>query len=157
VSASELGIRAADVGDLGALVELEAGAFTDPWSPPQVFAELEDGHAFVLIALGGTPPAPLGFAVFRHIAGEAELLRLGVSPNARRHGVGRRLTEAGLARLRELRCDGCYLEVRTNNTGAIALYESLDFRRTGTRRGYYSDGSDALLMKRDLGDLGARS
>ncbi len=151
MTAGELEIREAEVGDLGALVELEAHAFADPWTPPQVFAELGDGHAFVLIALGGTPRAPLGFAVFRHIAGEAELLRLGVAPPARRQGVGRRLTEAGLDRLRELRCDGCYLEVRTNNTGAIALYESLDFRRTGTRRGYYSDGTDALLMKCEFG------
>ena len=148
------GVRARDFldfGDLGSLVELEGSAFADPWNPSQVFAELDDRHAFVLIALGGVPRAPLGFAVFRHIAGEAELLRLGVSPTARRKGVGRRLTQAGLDRLRAMACDGCYLEVRTNNTGAIALYESLDFRRTGLRRRYYSDGTDALLMKRDLG------
>jgi ribosomal-protein-alanine N-acetyltransferase len=42
------------------------------------------------------------------------------------------------------------LEVRAGNREALALYESLGFRRVGVRRGYYRDpAEDALLMTRD--------
>jgi ribosomal-protein-alanine N-acetyltransferase len=42
------------------------------------------------------------------------------------------------------------LEVRTSNSGAIALYERFGFRSAGTRRRYYSDtGEDALIMWRE--------
>lgn len=145
-----LEIQAAGPSDLRDLVTLEATAFEDPWTAAQLAGELAERHALVLIARGGASSMALGFAAFRHIAGEAELLRLATTPAARRQGVARRLAEAGLERLRQAGCDGCYLEVRTTNLPAIALYESLDFRRAGVRRSYYGDGSDALLMKRDL-------
>lgn len=143
-------IRAALPDDLADLIDIETAAFADSWTPQQLANELEERHALVLLAHRGTPPAPLGFAAFRHIAGEAELLRLAVTPAARRLGIGRALTADGLARLRQTGCAGCYLEVRTTNHPAIALYESLDFRRAGIRRAYYGDGTDALVMKRDL-------
>lgn len=143
-------IRVAGPADLSDLIGIETAAFADPWTPQQLAQELDERHALVLVARRGDPPAPLGFAAFRHIAGEAELLRLAVVPAARRLGIGRALTNDGLGRLRQGGCAGCYLEVRTTNHPAIALYESLDFRRAGTRRAYYADGTDALLMKRDL-------
>jgi ribosomal-protein-alanine N-acetyltransferase len=46
-----------------------------------------------------------------------------------------------------------FLEVRTSNTPAIALYRSSGFVDLAVRRGYYParDGrEDALIMKREL-------
>jgi ribosomal-protein-alanine acetyltransferase len=142
-------IRLASPADLPALAALEDAAFFDPWSPAQIAAELAEPHALVLIAAGDSGETR-GYAVFRHIAGEAELLRLAVIPTARRRGVARRLAVDGIERLRQSGCSGCYLEVRTTNRPAIELYEALDFRRAGTRRRYYVDGTDALIMKLDL-------
>ena len=42
------------------------------------------------------------------------------------------------------------LEVKSGNTPAICLYESLGFERTGLRTAYYQDGSDAVLMTKKL-------
>ena len=39
-----------------------------------------------------------------------------------------------------------YLEVRTDNDTAIALYRRLGFRETARRKSYYQDGMDALVM-----------
>ena len=57
--------------------------------------------------------------------------------------------------LRETDVDGSRghtLEVRASNAGAIRLYESLGFRPSGMRRGYYTDNrEDALIMWRGEG------
>ncbi|MFM2161616.1 MAG: hypothetical protein RLZZ383_1128, partial [Pseudomonadota bacterium] len=44
-----------------------------------------------------------------------------------------------------------FLEVRTDNSGAIALYEGDGWTSVGCRRGYYADGCDAWVMRRALG------
>lgn len=43
-----------------------------------------------------------------------------------------------------------WLEVRASNAGAVSLYEKLSFTRTAVRRGYYSDGEDAIVMCKEL-------
>lgn len=39
------------------------------------------------------------------------------------------------------------LEVGVDNVAALALYTRLGFKRVGLRRGYYPDGTDAVLMR----------
>lgn len=87
----------------------------------------------------------MGYAAFRHAAGEAELLRLAVLPEERRRGVARALFFEGAGRLQAESVQVIFLEVRLDNAPAIALYESLGFTRAGRRRGYYRDGTDALV------------
>jgi len=109
---------------------------------------IHDPSSLVLVAEedGGPAPRVTGYAVFRRAADEAELLSLAVAPEARGRGLGRRLTEDGLARMRAAGARVCYLEVRPGNEPALALYGSLGFREVGRRRRYYRDGSDALVM-----------
>ena len=68
-----------------------------------------------------------------------QLPRAASSP---RVALWRRLRAAGAAR--------CHLEVRLDNAGALALYHALGFEICGRRQGYYRDGSDALVLRRDL-------
>ncbi|HEY6650482.1 MAG TPA: GNAT family N-acetyltransferase, partial [Mycobacterium sp.] len=62
-------------------------------------------------------------------------------------GIGRHMMEE----LLEYASDGTiFLEVRTDNEAAIALYESLGFVNVGLRRRYYrASGADAYTMRRD--------
>ena len=44
-----------------------------------------------------------------------------------------------------------FLEVRVSNTPAIKLYEKLNFKVAGSRKGFYqSPSEDALVMQRSL-------
>jgi ribosomal-protein-alanine N-acetyltransferase len=104
----------------------------------------------MLVADGGEDSPPIGYACFRLGAGEAELLRVAVAPEARGRGVARRLIAAGFERLRAVGVASCHLEVRPGNAGALAVYRALGFESSGRRRAYYRDGSDALLLRRDL-------
>jgi ribosomal-protein-alanine N-acetyltransferase len=42
--------------------------------------------------------------------------------------------------------------VAATNEPAIGLYMTLGFEPISRRRGYYADGTDALVMERALGD-----
>jgi [ribosomal protein S18]-alanine N-acetyltransferase len=145
VTASEPVVRSACEADLDRIVQLEEMAFHDPWPREMLAYELAHPHALLLVAsrTGGPPDA---YAAFRHAVGEAELLRIGVNPEARRQGLARVLILEGLERLRRLDVQVCFLEVRVDNQSAIDLYESLGFSCTGHRKGYYRDGVDALIF-----------
>jgi ribosomal-protein-alanine N-acetyltransferase len=143
-----LTVRPVRTGDLGAIAELEEAAFQDFWPREMLAYEIEHPQAVLLLArLGGRP---VGYAAFRHAAGEAELLRLAVRPEERRRGIARALVAEGFERLREEDVQVCFLEVRQDNASAIALYERLGFARNGRRRAYYRDGTDALIYVHEL-------
>jgi [ribosomal protein S18]-alanine N-acetyltransferase len=154
VSGPPVRIRPADEDDLPALADLEAAAFPDPgspaWSQALLASELEQATAMMLVAASASHREVLGYASFRRVGRESELLRVAVAPNARGRGIGRRLVEAGLARLRGEGVTTCFLEVRPSNTPALALYERLGFARISRRRRYFPDGSDALVLEVDL-------
>lgn len=141
-------IRSARQADLDELAEIERAAFPDPWPRQGIAEELEAASALVLV---GSLPGQMqlsGWICFRLLPGEAELLRVGVIPVARREGLGRALVAAGLDRLGELGLSRCFLEVRRGNLPARALYEAFGFGAVGLRRAYYADGEDAFVYAR---------
>ncbi len=128
---------------LDAVMAVEHAAFDDPWSREQYREELANPFARCCVYVReGRVVASLNY---RSVAGEAELLRIATDPALRRSGVAtalmRHMIEA---------CDGepITLEVRRSNGAAIALYERHGFTIIATRRGYYGDGEDAVIMQR---------
>jgi ribosomal-protein-alanine N-acetyltransferase len=146
----DLAVRLATFQDLEAISRLEEVAFKDPWPADMLACELAHPQALLLLASRGEGDPPAGYAAFRHAAGEAELLRLAVLPGERRRGIARVLVAEGLERLVREGIQVCFLEVRVDNEPAVALYEHLGFARIGRRRGYYRDGTDALIFALEL-------
>jgi ribosomal-protein-alanine N-acetyltransferase len=146
----DVAVRPGRTADLDAIARLEEASFTDAWPPDMLACELSHPRAVLLVASRGEAEPPVGYAAFRHAAGEAELLRLAVLPGERRRGVARALVAEGLERLVREGVQVCFLEVRLNNEPAVKLYERLGFARVGRRRGYYRDGSDALVFALEL-------
>lgn len=147
---SELLVRSASEQDLVRIAWLEEAAFPDPWPYELLAYELRHPRAFLLVADRGNGAPAAGYAAFRHGGGESEMLRLAVDPRERRRGVARALVAGGLERLRQTNIQSCHLEVRMDNEGAIAFYRTLGFERAGRRKGYYRDGTDALVYSLDL-------
>ncbi|NUS42426.1 MAG: ribosomal protein S18-alanine N-acetyltransferase, partial [Mycobacteriaceae bacterium] len=79
---------------------------------------------------------------------EAEIHTIGVDPVCHRQGVGALLLLA-LLDLAGERGGPVFLEVRTDNTPAIALYQKYGFHIIGLRKRYYQpSGADAYTMRR---------
>ncbi|MFB6284604.1 MAG: GNAT family N-acetyltransferase [Halobacteria archaeon] len=75
------------------------------------------------------------------------VVSLAVRERFRRSGVGSGLMEQALANLDEMGVETVELEVRRSNEPAISLYRDIGFEIKGWKKGYYSDGEDAALMK----------
>lgn len=88
-----------------------------------------------------------GMIVARIAADEAEILTLAVIPERRRGGVGAMLLHAASRQLAALGARACFLEVSVRNEAALALYANAGFIKAGLRRDYYSDTSDALVLR----------
>lgn len=97
--------------------------------------------------------AGAGVVLARAIAGEAEILTIGVHPAARRQGLARSLLATCYAVLPVMGAEVLLLEVAIDNLPAQALYRAEGFAAVGRRPGYYRRGSvkvDGLIMRRPL-------
>lgn len=148
--AAAVEIRPARRGDLEAIAAIERRSFQNPWSKDALGEALEGGASTAVLVAAGRSGPPLGYAILRIAAGEAEILSLAVEPQARRLGLGRALVEAAFARAQRAGAGTIHLEARVTNTAALALYRRLGFVEVGRRRAYYADGTDAYLMSRAL-------
>ncbi|MBF0862124.1 GNAT family N-acetyltransferase [Gluconobacter kanchanaburiensis] len=108
------------------------------WDEASMAALLSSPGTEALLVL--SEQEPVGFILSRTVLDETEILTLAVAPAFRRRGVGRALVQ---------RVQGkgtVFLEVAVCNRNAIALYGKCGFVKAGLRRGYYRDGSDALVL-----------
>ncbi|BDG70842.1 hypothetical protein Rmf_07710 [Roseomonas fluvialis] len=98
---------------------------------------------------------PVGFAMGRVAAQEAEVLTLAVHPAARRGGAGAALMRALMTAAAQRGASDMFLEVSEQNAAARRLYARLGATEAGRRRRYYPDGSDALVLRLALSPCGA--
>ncbi|MBP1474912.1 GNAT family N-acetyltransferase [Frateuria sp. MAH-13] len=145
-------VRRAAPADLDALVALERCAFSgDRMSRAQYRRHLASPRAAVLVA--DTPDEGLlGSALVFFRAGStlARLYSIATAPAARGRGLGGTLLAAAEDAARARGCRGMRLEVRMDNTAAMALYERAGYRRIGRYAGYYEDGADAWRYEKGL-------
>jgi ribosomal-protein-alanine acetyltransferase len=146
-------IRSASDKDTAALAALEAAVFGGgAWSEAQVAGTLGQPGGFGLLL--EEDGAPIGHVLGWALVGEAELLRIGVHPAARRRGLGARLLRAFHGECTGRGASHLFLEVRADNVPAQGLYRAHGWAEAGRRRRYYRDGTDALVFTRAEGPPG---
>lgn len=130
------------------MAHIHAAAFTQEraWTAAEFTSLLASPYVHAFTANGG-------YALTRTLAGESELLSLAVHPDHQRRGIARGLLTAWITAIQP-QAETAFLEVAADNSGALALYESMEFARSGLRKGYYSRADapavDAVLMSRPL-------
>jgi ribosomal-protein-alanine N-acetyltransferase len=142
-------VRRARTEDLPGILAIERVSFTDPWSRSSFAALLEQPRVYFSVALDPDTAALVGYVVAWFVLDEAELANLAVAPEARGNGIGATLLSGALAASEERGTTAMFLEVRSSNQSAIALYTAHGFVEVGRRRAYYRRPvEDALILRR---------
>jgi ribosomal-protein-alanine N-acetyltransferase len=132
-------IRAAGSFDTPLLAGLHALCFDQAWDQP--WTEKSFAEILAMPGAGGWIAAvneePVGFAIGRISADEAELLLLGTLPDSRRGGYGRALLTQVFQSLAKAGAKRIYLEVAAPNVVARAFYSGAGFAEVGKRPRYY--------------------
>jgi ribosomal-protein-alanine N-acetyltransferase len=121
-------------------------AADDPWSEQAFREELRAGYHYVAARIDETL---VGYAGLGLAGPEAEVHTIAVDPVHQGFGIGRALLRA-LLQVADAAHAAVFLEVRTDNEPAHALYASEGFAVVGLRKRYYApSGADAHTMRRD--------
>ena len=143
-------LDAAHVADVAALEARIMGS--DAWNERLVADELpRTDRTWWAAYVGKSDDLQLvGYAGGWVVDGDVQILKVGVDPAWRRHGIARELLSRVASDARDLGARTCSLEVRAGNEGAQAFYRALGFESLGKRPRYYSDGEDGLIMQGPL-------
>ncbi len=138
-------IRIATSNDLADILSIEKKVFKHPWSKEQLSWELNsqpvtENH--VMIARGNM----IGYLFSHVVDDDVQILNIAIDIPFQHKGYGEQLLSYFLD---QFNTDiSIHLEVRKSNFPAINLYLKFGFHETGTRKGYYADGEDAIIMQR---------
>ncbi|MCL6729634.1 GNAT family N-acetyltransferase [Sphingomonas hankyongi] len=143
--------------DLEAVMEIMEAAFGskygEAWTRSQCAGILPMAGVWLQLAREQHTGNVVGFSLSRCVAGEAELLLLGVLPSRHRQGIGRQLLDHFTRRAAADGASRVHLEVRDGNP-AVHMYRAAGFEPVGRRRKYYHapDGQnfDALTFARTV-------
>lgn len=128
---------------------IEAACFeVDPWSIEQFWGELAQPTRIYRVAI--RDGQLVGYSGIFHAGSDADIQTIAVCPGEQRRGIGRLLLHDAMSAASDAGARHLLLEVRADNAPAIALYEAEAFARIATRSRYYPDGSDALILRREL-------
>ncbi|MGQ0524642.1 MAG: ribosomal protein S18-alanine N-acetyltransferase [Betaproteobacteria bacterium] len=138
-------------GDLAAVMAIEEGVYTHPWTRGNFLDSIQAGHHCWIAELRGVV---VGYSVAAVAVGEAHLLNLSIAAAWQRRGLGSELLRFMLKLVRDYGAQRAFLEVRPSNTAARRLYARAGFSEIGVRRDYYpahEGREDALVLERAIG------
>ena len=149
-------LRIAELADVQAMHRMETILFpVDAWHIDMFLEELTHPNRTYYILELPTEGSEdnegswraVGYCGTMVVADTADVQTIGVVPEYEGHGYGRTMLEQMHERAREQGAERILLEVRADNPRAQRLYERNGYRAIHVRRGYYDDGTDAIIME----------
>lgn len=119
------------------------------YSKPELKAYMRHRGAFTLVATNDDGGQIHGFIVV-HSGPTGHVVTIDVSAESRRLGVGSLLLRAAEERLRTGGSIAVGLETAVDNLSALAFYKRHGYSVVRTWPRYYSNGVDALVMRKAL-------
>jgi ribosomal-protein-alanine N-acetyltransferase len=141
-------IQKMGVKDLDEVLSIETSDSLTPWSLNMFIEEIRNPFAscFVMKREGEPRERVIGFICFRNVSVESELLNIGVHPDWRRLGIGKKMMQFYIDSCSRAGIKTFYLEVNSSNRSAINLYRYFSYQSFGRRKHFYQGRFDALLM-----------
>ncbi len=142
-------IRPATAADLSSLMAIEQQSVTAAhWSAAQYQTAITGLSPRRVALVAEDESAIQGFLIARATDREWEIENIVVADAAQRRGLGTRLLQELLELARRQEAESVFLEVRSSNHAAQALYKKCAFVEIGRRPRYYHEpAEDAVLYR----------
>jgi [ribosomal protein S18]-alanine N-acetyltransferase len=153
---TEIAIHPMTEHDLLEVVEIEEQSGLSRWGWAAYYAELQgNNRSLMLVArprsMEQGSQQVMAYIAARASAGELHINNVAVREPYRRNGIAHLLLRRAIEEGRKLGATTAFLEVRSGNLAAQALYEKCGFRPIARRPRYYSDPlEDAVVMSCSL-------
>ena len=143
--------RTANAFDLPVFASLDKELFPySPWSASQYKEEFSSPTRHFVVAIDDAQNI-VGYAgVFAPGGAEADVLTVGVVPSHRGKGIAKALMALITDWAKAQGSTAMMLEVKTDNSESIGLYESLGYSKLNIRKDYFGAGLDAQVMRLEL-------
>jgi len=139
--------------DIPTLVLLDKEYFPySPWSPAQFKEEFAGIPSTRFFELAISDNEIVGYAgvIAPGPDAVADILTVTVIDGFRRQGIATRLITDIEGYCQSKGSSAIMLEVATDNSGAIALYENLGYSQISKRSNYYGSKKDAFVMQKEF-------
>jgi len=132
---------------VGPLSRIHNAAFRElgqlGWSEQSIGSLAVTDGAILIAAYADKQMA--GFILTRSASDEAELLTIAVDSGFQRAGVASLLIKSAKGELKKNAVKSFFLEVRRDNSAAIACYKKFGFDEIAVRKNYYTDDSGTKI------------
>lgn len=118
--------------------------FDSFWNPSILKQELLCDNSHFIVAKN--EDEIIGFAGFKVLLEDADLMNIVVKKSYRNKGVGSLLLKNLMDLFFSFSLVSLYLEVNENNLPAIHLYQKFGFKKIDVRKNYYPNHQNAIIM-----------
>lgn len=146
-----ISLRPMVVADLDTVMSLESELFPqDAWTRDLFIGELEEvpNTRRVMVACDGN--IVVGYVSLRLVPPEADINTIAVGINHQGKGIATQMMDWIISEARKYSIRDIFLDVRSDNFAAIAMYDKFGFVRIDKRANYYGNNLDALVMRKRL-------
>lgn len=144
-------VRPMTVVDVPAVKIIEDELFpVDAWSETLFLDELAQVSLSREVAVAVIADLIVGYASFRYVGKQGDVNTVAVSRAQQGKGIGTLLMDWLEAQAVSHQVREIFLEVRSDNETAIAMYQARDYERVDIRRNYYGNTIDAHIMRKKV-------
>jgi ribosomal-protein-alanine N-acetyltransferase len=140
---------------LSGAARLEELCFSSPWSRESLSLLCREGAVgFAAVEYENGDVKVWAYGGMLTVLDEGQITNIATHPDARRRGLGEKVTGALLEYGEDHGLTLFSLEVRESNFAAIALYEKLGFKKAGIRKNFYKlPTENAVIMIKEKGTV----
>ncbi len=151
-------IRSCQEQDLEKIRKIEQKSFPTPWPKASFRHILQRNSGIFFVAVNSSDISGYSVAnVERDVnlsrfqtRREGHLLKIAVSKEERREGIGTTLMRMLEENLQDKGVENVKLEVRVQNNGARDFYQKIGFEEKELIKNYYPDGAHAIVMRKRI-------
>ena len=134
--------------DAQKIVDLYKDNFSDGWNLEMILSAYKNQRFICIGAFNEDELIGVITCDFNEF--DADIEGVVVKKEYRKMGIGALLISELQKKLIDEKKEKIFLEVRKSNLIAKKLYEKMGFKSLSERKGYYSDGEDAVVMAKEL-------